>query len=90
MVSYFLLTFFGKIPTGNPVLEGAAISLIALALFTILVEVPAKFLHPKGDAGHYLLIGALFNALRFLGLGIIVGYLYGRLGATATKRDANG
>jgi hypothetical protein len=78
-VSFFLLRFFDKIPTKNPILKSVILSVIALIIFTILLEVPAKFLTNTNDALHYFLIGALFNALRILALGLVIGYLYKRL-----------
>jgi hypothetical protein len=78
-VSFFLLRFFDKIPSKNPILKSSLLSFIALIIFTILLEVPAKFLTNTNDAMHYFLIGLLFNVLRILALGIVVGYLYKRL-----------
>jgi hypothetical protein len=78
-VSYFLLRFFDKIPTKNPILKSVILSLIALIIATILLEVPSHFLIPNSDPMHYFLIGLLFNVLRILALGIVIGYLYKRL-----------
>ncbi len=75
-VSFFLLRFFDKIPTKNPILKSLILSSIALIIVTILLEVPSKFLTNTNDALHYFLIGALFNMLRILALGIVIGYLY--------------
>ena len=77
-VSYCLFRFFAKIPTKHPILKSVILSLIALIIATILLEVPSHFLTPMGDALRYFLIGALFNLIRFLALGIVIGYLYGR------------
>ena len=82
-VSYSLLRFFDKIPTKNPILKSLILSSIALIIVTILLEVPAKFLTNTNDALHYFLIGALFNVLRILALGIVIGYLYDRLNGRA-------
>jgi uncharacterized membrane protein YraQ (UPF0718 family) len=78
-VSYFLLRFFDKIPTKNPILKSVILSFIALIIVTILIEVPASFLTNTSDAWRYFLIGAIFNVLRILALGIVIGYLYKRL-----------
>ena len=78
-VSFFLLRFFDKIPTKNPILKSVILSLIALILATILIEVPSHFLMPNSDPMRYFLIGLLFNVLRILALGIVIGYLYKRL-----------
>jgi predicted tellurium resistance membrane protein TerC len=75
-VSYFLLRFFDKIPTKNPILKSVILSFIVLIIVTMLIEVPTKFLTTTSDAMHYFLIGTMFNVLRILVLGIVIGYLY--------------
>ena len=77
-VSYFLLRFFDKMPTKNPILKSVIISLIALVIMTILNLVPYSFLGQR-DVLHYFLIGIMLDAPRFLFLGIVIGYLYKRL-----------
>ena len=81
-VSYFLLRFFDKIPTKNPILKSVILSFIALIIVTILIEVPSSFL-TTSDALHVFLIGAMFNVLRILALGIVIGYLNKRLDGSA-------
>jgi hypothetical protein len=81
-VSYFLLRFFDKIPTKNPILKSVILSFIALIIVTILIEVPSSFL-TTSDVLHVFLIGAMFNVLRILALGIVIGYLYKRLYGSA-------
>jgi hypothetical protein len=78
-VSYFLFRFFEKIPTRNPILKSAILSIFVLIIATILIEVPASVLTTTSDVLRYLLIGAMFNLLRILTLGIVIGYLYKRL-----------
>jgi NhaP-type Na+/H+ or K+/H+ antiporter len=78
-VGYILLRFFDKIPAKTPILKSVVLSSIALVIVTILVEVPAKFLTTTSDAWRYFLIGAVFNVLRILALGVVIGYLCGRL-----------
>ena len=77
-VSYFLLRYFDKIPTKNPILKSMLISFIALIIAVILIEVPQSFFGMRNsfDALYYFLIGVLFNLARFLFLGIVIGYLY--------------
>jgi hypothetical protein len=77
-VSYFLLRFFDIIPTRDPILKSVILSLIALAIVTITLEVPAKFFTNTKDALHFFLIGVLFNLLRIPALGIAIGYQYKR------------
>jgi NhaP-type Na+/H+ or K+/H+ antiporter len=81
-VSYFLVRFFDKIPTKDPILKSVILSFIVLIIVTILIGGPSSFL-ATSDALRYFLIGALFNVLRILALGIVVGYLYKRLYGSA-------
>jgi hypothetical protein len=74
-VSYSLLRFFDKVPTKDPILKSAIISLIALVIMTILSLIPHGFLGQR-DVLHYFLIGIILDAPRFLFLGIGIGYLY--------------
>ena len=76
-VSFFLLRFFDKIPTNNPILKSVILSFIAFVIAMILLEAPASF--RTSDALYYLLIGVIFNVPRFLFVGIVIGYLYKRL-----------
>jgi len=78
-VSFFLLRFFDRIPTKDPILKSVILSFIALITVTILIELPASFLTPTSDTLRYFIIGAVFNVLRILALGIVIGYLYKRL-----------
>ncbi|MDW5564125.1 MAG: hypothetical protein SA339_12980 [Methanomassiliicoccus sp.] len=84
-VSYLLLRFFDDIPTKNPILKSVMLSLIALIIVTILLEGPARFL-TMGDASRYFLIGALFNVLRILALGMAIGYLHDKLQREASVK----
>ena len=74
-VSYFLLRFFDKIPTKNPISKSVILTLIVLVLVTILIGGPSSFL-ATGDVLRYFIIGTIFNVLRFLALGLGIGYLY--------------
>ena len=74
-VSYFLLHFFDKIPTKNPILKSVILSFIVLVIVTFLIGGPSSFL-TTSDVLRYFLIGTIFNVLRFLALGIGIGYLY--------------
>ncbi len=77
-VSYFLLRFFDKIPTQNPISKSVILTFIVLIIVTILIGGPSSFL-ATGNVLRYFLIGTIFNLLRFLALGIGIGYLYRRL-----------
>jgi uncharacterized protein YacL len=73
-VSYFLLRFFDKIPTKNPILKSVILSFVAL----VVIEVLSTFVN-LSNAYVYLLIDTGMNVPRVLALGIVVGYLYKRL-----------
>jgi len=81
-VSYFLLRFFSKIPTQNPISKSVILTFIVLIIVTILIGGPSSFL-ATGDVLRYFLIGTIFNVLRFLALGIGIGYLYKNLNGGA-------
>jgi len=81
-VSYFLLRFFDKIPTKNPILKSEILSFVALGIVLILLGVAASRVGPS-DALHVFLIGAMLNVPRFLFVGIVIGYLYKRLYGSA-------
>jgi hypothetical protein len=74
-VSFFLLRFFDRIPTKNPISKSLILSSVVFIVITILLEIPAKFLNNMDDAMHYFLIGALFNVLRIFVLGVVIGFL---------------
>jgi hypothetical protein len=77
-VSWFLLRYFDKIPSKNPMLKSGILSFIALMIAEILIDAPQSFLgmSNSSDALYYFLIGVMFNGARFLLLGITIGYLY--------------
>jgi hypothetical protein len=76
-VCFFLVRFFGKIPTKNPFLKSVILSVIALVIGSILLEAPASL--GTSDALYYFLFGTILNVPRFLFVGIVIGYLYKRL-----------
>ena len=79
-LSYFLLRFFDKIPTKNPILKSVILSLIALGIVFILLGVAAS---RSSDAFRVIVTGAVFNLIRFPSLGIVIGYLCKRLYGSA-------
>jgi len=81
-VSYFLLRFFDKIPTKNPILKSVILSFVVLIIVTISIGGPSSFLETS-DVLRYFLIGTIFNFLRILALGIVIGYLYDKLNGGA-------
>jgi hypothetical protein len=84
-VGYVFLRFFEKIPAKGPILKSVIISIIALVMAVILIDVP-MILQKPGASLYYLLIGIMFNMVRFLFLGIVTGYLYKRLSRPSTKK----
>jgi hypothetical protein len=78
-VSYCLLRFFDKIPTGNPMLKSLVLSFFLLIIVTILIEAPSTLRTTTIDDWRYFLIGAMFNVIRISALGIVIGYLYDKL-----------
>ena len=73
-VSYFLLRFFDKIPTKNPILKALILSFVTM----VFIEVLSTFGNPS-NAYVYLLIDTVMNIPRILALGITIGYLYKKL-----------
>jgi Na+/phosphate symporter len=90
-VSYFLLRYFDKIPSKNPILKSGIISSIALIIAVILIDFPQSFFGTSNsfDALHYFLIGVMFNVARFLLLGIVIGYLYNERAHSLFKGEKN-
>ena len=75
-VSYFLLRFFDKIPTKNPILKSVILSFVPYVINLILLGVAAS---RTSDALHIFLIGAVLQVPTYLILGIVIGYLYKRI-----------
>ena len=75
-VSYFLLRFFDKIPTKNPILKSVMLSFVALFIASFLVQIAAS---RTNDALNVFIIGTMLNVPRFLALGIVIGHLYDKV-----------
>jgi len=82
-VSYFLLRLFDRLPTKNPILKSVILSFIVLVIVTILIGGPSSYL-ATGDVLRYFIIGTMFNIIRILALGIVIGYLYDRFNRNVT------
>jgi len=78
--SYFLLRFFNKIPTKNPILKSVTLSFAAI----FVIEVLSTFGNPS-NAYVYLLVDTVMNIPRILALGIVIGYLYKILNSRASS-----
>jgi len=77
-VSFFLLRFFDKLPTQNPILKALILSFVAM----LMIEVLSTIVNPN-NASVYLLIDTGMNVPRFLALGLVVGHLYEKLNGGA-------
>ena len=77
-ISYLLLRFYDKIPTQAPLSKSIILTLIVLVIATLLIGNPSSFL-ATGNTLRYFIIGTMFNVIRILALGIVIGYLYDRL-----------
>jgi F0F1-type ATP synthase assembly protein I len=77
-VSYFLLRFFDKIPTKNPIFKALILGFAAMFMIEIL-----STLGNPSNASVYLLIDTGMNVPRFLALGLVVGHLYEKLNGGA-------
>ncbi len=75
-VSYFLLRFFDRIPTKNPIPKSVILSFVPYVINLILLGVAAS---RTSDALHIFLIGATLNVPTYFILGIVIGYLYDRI-----------
>jgi hypothetical protein len=78
-VSYFLVRWYKKIPTENPILKSVLLSIITIIIVTILLQASPSFLTAINNALRYFLIGTIINVIRILALGISIGYLYDKV-----------
>ncbi len=74
-VSYCLLRCYMAIPTNDPVLKSVIVSSVALVIGIVLIDVPMS-LNDSIHSGRYFVIGAAFNAARYLLLGLAIGQVY--------------
>lgn len=81
-VSAMLLRGRRKAAVSSPVGRAAVLSILALIVALVLVDLPMMF--RSGDVPfRYFLIGTGFNLVRFLLLGITIGGIQQRLGRKA-------
>ena len=81
-VSYCLLRFFDKLPTKNAILKSVMLSFIVLVFVTITIGGSSSY-RATGDIPRYFLIGTTFNGIRFLALGLGIGYVYDKVNGGA-------
>ena len=83
-VAYLLTRYAERAPGVGPLGKALTLALGALALLTVLVEVPAKLRSGVADPGHWLLVATAFNTIRILALGVTIGLV---TRARTTRRD---
>ncbi len=88
-VSWFLLRYFDEIPSKNPIIKSGILASIALVIAVVLIDIPQSFFGGSNSpaALYYFFIGVLFNAARFLLLGIVIGCLYTEHGRSQASGD---
>jgi hypothetical protein len=89
-ISLTLYRFVQKNPTKSPILKSLKQSAFALIIITLLVDVPRSIIGPNHSL-YYFFIGLMFNLVRFLLLGLTIGYLYKKLyrSANADRNKIN-
>lgn len=90
-VSMALIRFADRVPGRNSLQKALLLSLVALAVATVVIELPAKMTAGIPDPVRYLVIGTVFNTIRILALGLVVGVVAGRrepTNPTANDQDA--
>lgn len=89
VVASALVRFPAAVPARTPVRKALVLSLAALALVTVCLEVPAKLSLTTGDAVRWFVVGTVFNLVRILALGLVIGASYRRLMLTPARRPAH-
>jgi hypothetical protein len=73
-LAFVLVRYRERVPGAGQVRKALLLGVGALVLLTVLVEVPSKLRSDvAGDPGHWLLVAAVFNAVRILALGVTIG-----------------
>ena len=80
VVSYVLVRFPNSLPGKSLVAKSVTLSAAALILTTGLVELAARSAASTVDPTRSFLIGLGINVLRFLALGLVIGWLGERHG----------
>ena len=71
-VSWALVRQPAALPKKSPIVQAVLLSLIALVIVTVGIELPSKVLMKSADPLRYFLIGAAFNTVRILALGLAI------------------
>ena len=86
LCSLIMLRLGDRVPGSGRLHQALVLAACALALVTVVVEVPAKFGARIDDPGRWLLVATVINAIRILALGVTIGLLARAQGA-GTDRD---
>jgi hypothetical protein len=85
-VAFLLARFADHVPGRGPLRKATALAVAAGVLFTVVFGVPTLLRSDVSDPGHWVLVGAVINVIRFLALGLAVG-LVGRARTTRDDRQ---
>lgn len=85
VVSYVLLRFHDVLPGRSSVGQSVVLSLVTLLIATGLVELVGQSAASTDDPPRYFLIGLGLNVVRFLALGLVIGYLRKRNDSRARR-----
>jgi hypothetical protein len=71
-VSWALVRQPAALPKTSPIGQALLLSLIALVLVTVGIELPSKVVLNSADPLRYFVIGAAFNTVRILAMGVAI------------------
>ncbi len=83
LVALMLTRFPGRIPGADTVRKALFLALCTLVALTVLIEVPAKLTADIDDPERWLFVGAVFNTIRVMALGLAIGLVARAQGAPA-------
>lgn len=78
LIAFLLTRHPARVPGSGPMRKALLLSVAALVVLTVIVEVPAKFGSAFPDAGHWFLVAAAFNVIRILAMGTAIGTIIRR------------
>jgi len=76
-VAFLLAHHPARIPGSRPLTKAVVLGALALAVVTIVVELPAKLGSGVDDPSRWLVVATVFNAIRILALAVTVGVATG-------------
>lgn len=74
----------------SPLARSLMLSALALIVVTGLIGAPASFFSTLEDPGRWFIIGTLFNVLRILALGVVIGLLHDKVSTPRRSRTRRG